>query len=237
MSTAPNSFRTGNRILDRLPPHEAERLLVEAETVSQPSGLEIYRQNGDMPHVYFPLRGVYSFVVVSPDGHCTEAATVGNEGFVGLPVYLGLDFSIQQAIVQVPCDALRLPADSFRRLVREHRSLEQLVLRYIAFSLRYANQTIACNALHTVEQRACRWLLMAHDRAEADEFFLTQEFLSQMLAVRRQSVSVVAGTLQKGGLITYNRGTVRILDRAGLTETACECHGVIREYYDRIMGS
>lgn len=235
MSTALNPVRTGNRLLDRLPPAEAERLLRRAEHVRQPSGLEIYRQNGEMPHVYFPIRGVYSIVVVSRDGQATEAATIGNEGMVGLPVYLGLTFSVQQAIVQVPCEALRVPAEPFRKFAREAAAIEHVIMRYIAFSLRYANQTIACNALHSVEERACRWLLMAHDRAEADEFYLTQEFLAQMLAVRRQSISVVAGALQKQGLIAYNRGNVRILDRKALEGTACECYSVIRECYDRVM--
>lgn len=235
MSTAASSFRTGNRILDGLPADEAKFLLCRAEPVAQPSGFEIYRQNGAMPHVYFPTRGVYSFVVVSRNGQRTEAATVGNEGLVGLAVYLGLDQSAQQAIVQVPCNALRVPAEVFRRAVEQSEILDRILLRYIAFTLRYANQTIACNALHSVEQRACRWLLMAHDRAEADEFQLTQEFLAQMLAVRRQSVSAVAGALQKRGLLTYARGTVRVLDRPGLESTACECYHVIQEYYERIM--
>jgi CRP-like cAMP-binding protein len=227
--------RTGNRILDRLPPNEAELMLRHAETVDQPSGLEIYPPNGPMPHVYFPIRGVYSFVVVSREGHRTEAATVGNEGIVGLNAYLGLEHNSQQVIVQVPCQALRVPTDTFRRAVKQSESLDRMLLRYIAFSLRYANQTIACNALHSVEERACRWLLMAHDRADAAEFHLTQEFLSQMLAVRRQSISIVAGALQKQGMITYTRGLVRVLDRKQLEDKACECYHVIREYYERIM--
>jgi CRP-like cAMP-binding protein len=129
-----------------------------------------------------------------------------------------------------------VPLRNFLEAMTPDGPLDRLVRRYVVYNLRYANQTIACNVLHPTEERICRWLLMAHDRAGTDEFSLTHEFLAEMLGVRRQTVTVIAGTLQAAGLIRYRRGIVRILDREGLEAASCECYGVLRDLYGRIMG-
>ncbi|TMQ33061.1 MAG: Crp/Fnr family transcriptional regulator [Planctomycetota bacterium] len=232
-STPPN--QTENRLLDRLP-DESKRLLPSWETIPLPQGYVLSKQDGPMSHVYFPTGGVCSVVSISERGKIIETATVGNEGMIGLPVLLGLDFSPITAISQVAGEALRMPAASFLEAMRPGGALDRLLRRYIAFVLRYLQQTIACNALHSVEERMCRWLLMTHDRVGQEEFILTQEFLAEMLGVRRQSVTVVAGTLQRAGLIAYRRGAMRIIDREGLEAASCECYEIAKTYYERIMG-
>ena len=164
-----------------------------------------------------------------------EAGTVGNEGMIGLPVALGLDFSPIRAISQISGDGLRIPVPAFKKAMKPGGALDRLVRRYTAFSLRYANQMVACNLLHSVEKRMCRWLLMSHDRVEKDEFLLTHEFLAEMLGVRRQTVTVIAGTLRTASLITYRRGVIRIVNRHKLEAASCECYGVTETFYDRIM--
>jgi len=175
-----------------------------------------------MSHVYFPTSGVCSIVSIADNGKLVEMATIGNEGMIGLPVFLGLDFSPIRALSQVSGKALRMPATSFLRALEPGTPLDRLMRRYMAFSMRYAYQTVACNALHSLEERMCRWLLMTHDRVEEEEFKLTQEFLAEMLGVRRQSVTVVAGILQTAGFLTYRRGIVRIINRESLEAASCE---------------
>lgn len=227
--------RTGNRLLDGLPEGEYKRLAPSWETISLPHGHEVCRQNGPMSHVYFPTSGMCSVVGVTDEGKVVETATVGNEGMIGIPVVLGLDFSPSTAISQVSGKGLRMPADSFLRALEVGGPLDKLLRRFIAFSLRYAYQTVVCNAQHSVEERMCRWLLMTQDRVGKEEFVLTQEFLAEMLAVRRQTVTVFAGTLQTAGFITYRRGTMRIINREGLEGASCECYAVTKAFYDRIM--
>lgn len=226
---------TGNHLLDQLPRAEAARLLPSLETVSLPHGYEMHRQDSPASHVYFPTSGMCSLVIQMEDGKIVEAATVGNEGMVGIHAILGLDLSSATATSQVPGKALRMPLQDFREAMTPGGSLDRLIRRYAAYNLRYANQTIACNLLHPTEERICRWLLMAHDRAGTDVFSLTHEFLAEMLGVRRQTVTTIAGTLQAAGLIRYRRGTVHILDREGLEAASCECYEVLKDLYTRIM--
>jgi CRP-like cAMP-binding protein len=235
MPIAVSSPCTGNRLLDTLPKRELEHLRAASEVVSFPHGEVVHRQDGPLAHVYFPVNGVCSVVLVMNNGKSVEAATVGNEGMVGVQAYLGLDFASHFSIAQVPGNGLRVPTATFRKAVRQSGELDRIVRRYIAFRLRYANQTVACNALHTVEERACRWLLMTQDRSRKNEFLLTHEFLAEMLGVHRQTVSIVAGTLQRAGFIRYRRGLVRVLERQGLEDTACECYLATKELYERIM--
>jgi CRP-like cAMP-binding protein len=188
-----------------------------------------------MSHVYFPTSGMCSIVGVTDEGNVVETATVGNEGMIGIPAFLGLDINPSTVISQVSGKGLRMPAPSFLRAMEQGGPLDKLLRRFVAFSLRYAYQTVVCNAQHSVEERMCRWLLMTHDRVGEDEFVLTQEFLGEMLAVRRQTVSVFAATLQTAGFITYRRGVMRIINREGLEGASCECYEVTRSYYDRIV--
>jgi len=227
----------GNRLLNRLPKNEYKSLIGSAKAVSLEHGDEVYQEDslGGLSHVYFPTSGMISLTVLMEDGKQVEAGTIGNEGMVGLSVALGLDFSPTKAISQLSGEGLRIPVSAFSKAMKRGGTLDKLVFRFAAYSLRYANQTVACNLLHSVEQRICRWLLMCRDRVEKEEFVLTHEFLAEMLGVRRQTVTVIAGRMQTASLITYHRGVIRILNRKKLEAASCECYGVIKAFYDRIM--
>ena len=228
--------RTGNRLLDLLPPADCARLLTGAEMVSPPPGRELCRQEGPVPpHVFFPISGLYCVTILMNHGGRVEAAGVGSEGMIGLPAYLGLGRSPFSSVVRVPGELLRAPAETFRREAAAGGALDRVMRRYVAYTLRYASQTAACIARHSVEERVCRWLLKARERAGGDEFRLTHELLAEILGVRRQTVTVTAGLLQRAGLIRYHRGVVRVLDRAGLAGASCECHAVLTALYERVM--
>ena len=224
-----------NKLLSALPTQEYERLLPYMETVSLNFQQIIYAPNQSINYVYFPNSGIISLVNITEDGRTIEAAMVGNEGMAGIPVFLGADRMPGQAISQVVGNALRMKADVFKYEVTPDTSLYNLLLRYTQALLNQISQSVACNCLHSVERRCCRWLLMCHDRVRSDQFTLTQELLSQMLGVRRASVSEVAVTLQKEGLIRYNRGKITIRDRLGLEATACECYRVVKEEFERLL--
>jgi CRP-like cAMP-binding protein len=227
---------TGNRLLDRLPKEEYERLVPLLELVPLAAEQDLYDVNERIPHVYFPRTGMVSLVTLLEDGRQCEAGTIGNEGLVGLSVVLGFDFSTHRVMCQVAGESLRLAVSPFREAVKRSPQLYSLLQRYVALSLRSTAQIVACNALHPVPERLCRWLLMIHDRVAMDAFSITQEFLAGMLGVRRQTISIIAGTLQKAGLMTYRRGVVRILNRKGLEEGTCECYESMKRFYDRIVG-
>ena len=230
-----NWQQTGNQILDLLAPPERETLLASAEVVSLDHGFEVYSPEGPIFHVYFPIRGVFSATVAMREGNHAEALPIGNEGMAGLDAYWGLDFSTARVVSQIPGEVLRLSVHSLHEAIAASPKLDELLRRYTSFALCAANQTVACNALHSSEQRICRWLLGAHDRAAADRFPLTHEFLAELLGVRRQTVTVVAGLLQKQNLIHYRRGAVEVVNRAGLEAAACECHATLQALYERIM--
>jgi len=235
MSQPAPRTRTGNRLLDRLPADESSRLLSLAETVSLSNLEQLHQQDAPLPHVYFPKSGVLSSVIALGEGEGVEAATIGNEGMVGIPALLGLDFTTAAMTSQVPGESLRIPTPSFIKALKQGGPLDRVLRRYIAFSLRSAYQAVACNALHAAEERMSRWLLTTQDRVGKREFPLTQEFLAEMLGVRRQTVQVVAGTLQTAGFITYRRGLIRVLDREGLEAASCECYEITKTLYDRIV--
>jgi CRP-like cAMP-binding protein len=232
-SIKPNG--TGNRLLDRLPRQEYKNLLPKLEPISLAQEEEVCHQNRRLSHVYFPTNGVFTSVIRMEDGERIEATAIGKEGMVGVSAALGLDFSTVTTASLVPGECLRLPAPSLSQAVKAGRELDLVLRRYAAYSLRNAKQSVACNALHSVEERMCRWLLMMQDRVGKDEFLLTHELLATMLGARRQSVSIVAGTLQKAGLIAYRHGVMRVVNRDGLEAASCECYGATSTFYDRIM--
>jgi CRP-like cAMP-binding protein len=234
MSPKSNS-RTGNRLLDRLPEEEYDRLRQQCEIVSLAQHEEVYRQYGALSHVYFPVSGVISTVVLTEEGERIEAATVGNEGMLGIAAVLGLDVSPIAATSQVPGQSLRLPAPFLLRAAQPGGVFDRLLRRYAAFKLRYVSQTVACNALHSVEQRMCRWLLMVRDRVGRHEFPLTHELLAQTLGVRRPTVSLVARTLQSAGLLAYRRGIIRVESGTGLEAISCECYELSKRLYQGIV--
>jgi CRP-like cAMP-binding protein len=228
--------RGKNRLLDALPRDEYDRLHPNLEKVSLPLKEILYEANGPIPHVFFPLNGVVSLVILMEGGFTLEVGTIGNEGMVGTPVFLGSESSPTRAVSQVSGAALRLEAKVFQEEMKRGGPLYDLVQRYTQAMINQISQSTVCNRRHSVQKRMCRWLLMSHDRVGSDEFHLTQEFLSQMLGVRRPTVSAVAGILQKAGLLTYHRGRMTILDRKGLEAASCECYQVVREELDRLLG-
>src|ERR1700694_1545646 len=237
MSFPATSNQMGNRLLNRLPKNEYKALIRSEKAISLAHGDEVYREDsrGGLSHVYFPTTGMISLTVLMENGKEVEAGTVGSEGMIGLSVAHDLDFSPTKAISQISGQGLRIPVSAFLKAMKRGGTLDKLVRRYSAYSLRYSSQTVACNLLHSVKQRMCRWLLMCRDRVEKEEFVLTHEFLAEMLGVRRQTVTVIAGTLQTAGVITYHRGVIRILNRKRMEDACCECYGVIKAFYDRIM--
>lgn len=227
---------TGNRLLAALPGPDYERLFPELEIVAPGIREVVHEPSGPIAAVYFPLTSVFSLLTLMADGRAIEYATVGREGLVGLPVFLGTGVMPSRALIQIPGYAVRMKAEAFREAARRSGPFQRVLLRYTQALLCQIAQTAACNRLHSIEERCSRWLLMTHEQAGRDQFLLTQEFLGQMLGVRRQSVNVVAGVFQKAGFIRYRRGEITMLDRPGLEAAVCECYGIIRSEFERLLG-
>ena len=225
-----------NRLLAALPRKEYDRLHPHLEKVSLPLKDILYEPNGPIPHVYFPLDGVVSLVIIMDAGFSLEVGIIGNEGMVGTPVFLGCQSSLTRAISQVAGDALRMETKVFQEEMLRRGALYGLVQRSTQAMINQISQSTVCNHRHSVKKRLCRWLLMSHDRVGTDEFPLTHEFLAQMLGVCRPTVTAAAGSLQTAGLIRYHRGRVTILDRKGMEAASCECYGVVAEELDRLLG-
>ena len=196
----------------------------------------LFEQGAPIDEVTFPLTGVCSLLSMMEDGRSVEIATVGNEGFVGLPVFLQATFtSAHRGIVQIPGEAITVDARAFLELSNSGGTFQAVLQRYAQALITQIAQGAACNRLHTVEQRCAKWLLQTHDRVDGDAFELTQEFLGMMLGVGRQSVNEAATSLQQAGLMRYGRGVITVLDRRGLEEASCECYGVVRTEFDRLL--
>lgn len=225
----------GNQLLDRLPDDESERLLAGAKIVSLTRGQVVFEHDGPLRHVYFPIQSVCGIILPAGEGKQVEAATVGREGMIGLPAFLGVDFHPFKALVLYSGDAFQTPAGSLLETAKQDSALDRILRRYTLYRLRSSKQTGVCNSIHSVEERICRWLLTMQDRIQNQEFPLTHEFLSELLGVRRQTVSMVAGALHQASLITYRRGVLRIENREGLRGSACECYEAMTRLYSRIM--
>jgi CRP-like cAMP-binding protein len=226
-----------NNLLLLLPNGDRKRLEASMQQVPIDPHDMLQRPAEDMRHVYFPLRGVISLMTPLEDGSAVETATVGNEGMVGIYAFLGGGgIANAQAMGQVPGEALRMDADHFRAEVDGDGKLHQVMFAYTQALIAQISQGVACNGSHSIQDRCARWLLESHDRAGEDRFLLTQEFLADMLGVRRPSVTVAARTLQQAGLIEYERGRITIKDRGGLEEAACECYQAIRGVYAQLLG-
>ncbi len=226
---------SGNKIIDRLPEADFRRIQGQLERVS-PMLDEVVAQPATEPQwVHFPVSGVLSSMVVLEDGSTVEASTVGNEGMDGLYLLTDPTANPYRINVQVPGEMLRMSARAFRQARTESPALSQLLMRYALVLIQRGAQNGACIQHHTIEERMCRWLLETALRKGQDRFGLTQEFLADMLGVRRQSVNLTARILQAANLIKYHRGELTILDRAGLEEASCECFRVTSQMYDRTM--
>jgi CRP-like cAMP-binding protein len=235
-AVAPPLVSPRNRLLALLPRDDFERLRPHLSPIVLTAGQAIYDSGRPADWIYFPTTAVVSFVHTTESGATTEVGLVGNEGVLGLALLLGAKSLPDGAIVQIAGGALRsrgkVVADEFWR----GGAFQRLLLRYLQALMTQISQTAACNQLHSVEQRLCRWLLLCVDRVEADELTMTQEFLAGMLGDRRESVTLAAGNLQSLGLIQYARGRVSVLDRAGLEARACECYQVVRSEIARLLG-
>jgi CRP-like cAMP-binding protein len=181
---------------------------------------------------YFVNSGVISVVTDLQDGTVVETGTIGREGFLGLPIVFGAEKSPWRAFCQIPGEAFCMPAEALKAEVARGGTLDRVIRRYAGAAMSLLAQSAACNRAHSLEQRMARWLLMTHDRVEADEFPLTQEFLGQMLGVRRPTVSLAGSALQRAGLIAYSRGRIAIVDRRGLEKVSCECYAYVRQQFD-----
>lgn len=226
-----------NRILRSLPKTEYEELLPRLELMRFPMGRIVHESGQEMSHIYFPNHGVLSMLTVLANGDLVEIATVGNEGMADLAVFLGLKVSTSRLLVQIPGDTLRMERGDFVELVSRLDGLRIALGEYMVAMFTLVSQSAACNRLHPLEERAARWLLMTHDRVDANSFPITHDFLASMLGVRRPSVTVAAGILQRAGFIQYSRGRMTILDRAGLEASACECYAIVREKFDGMSGA
>ena len=225
-----------NRLLASLPAAADAHLRPRLEHVTLALKQVLSEPGEPIRHVYFPTTAVVSLLTVLDGGKALETATVGNEGMVGLPLFLGADRTPGRAVCQVAGAALRLPAASFRTAVAAGGPLHERLHRYTQALFTQVSQVVACNPVHVIEARCARWLLTTHDRVGADRFPLTQEFLSQMLGVRRATVTVAAGRLQRAGLIRYRRGVATVVDRPGLEAAACECYRVVADEFRRLLG-
>ncbi len=235
-STLPKpSQPRANHLLGVLPESIRDQLLPCLEPVALPLGQALYESGGRLDHVYFPLDAIVSLLNVTENGATAEIAVVGNEGMLGIALFLGGETMPNRAVVQSAGQALRLKATLFKQECTRSVALQHLLLRYTAALLTQMAQTVVCNRFHTVDQQLCRWLLLSLDRLPSNELRMTQELIANMLGVRREGVTDAAGKLQDAGLIRYARGRITVLDRAGLEARVCECYEVVRKEFSRLL--
>jgi CRP-like cAMP-binding protein len=227
--------RRRNAILGRLPDEEFDALAPLLTMTDATVRQEVYAPGGAIDRVYFPIDAVFSLVALVEGQVVVEAATMGRESIVGLPLFLGATSSPHASFCQVPGRATSMTAEDFGKALAGSDELAGLLSRCTQATLVQTAQNVACNSTHRLEQRACRWLLTTHDRVDRDEFSLTQEFFAQMLAVRRPTLSEVAASLQGRGLIRYRRGVMTILDRQGIEARSCDCYRVVKAEFDALM--
>ena len=227
----------GNRILAALPKTAYNRLAAQMKRVLLKNRQLAYDVDKPIKFVYFPLTGVFSLVTFMEDGEGVEVATIGNEGMVGLPLFLGVDRTSGKAFTQVPGDSLRMTASAFKKHISRQGPLTRTLQLYTQALMVQISQGMACNGLHSIRQRCARWLLSTQDRVASETFPLSQEFLALMLGIRRTGVSKVATELKQAGLIQYSRGVIQILKRKELEDASCECYRVIKKEFDRLLGS
>jgi len=226
-----------NHLLAALPAAEFMRLAPHLERVPLPLGSVIYESGGEQGHVYFPASGIVSLLCVMNDGSAAEIAVVGNEGVVGISLFMGGETTPSRAVVQSAGSAYRLEAALIKAEFARGGALQRLLLRYTQSLITQMTQTAVCNRHHVLEQQLCRWMLLSLDRLPSNELVMTQQLIANMLGVRREGVTEAAGRLQADGLINYRRGRINVLDRAKLEERVCECYAVVRRESDRLLVS
>ncbi len=224
-----------NHLLAALRPRVLERLSPQFESVPLSLGEVIYEAGAPLSHVYFPINSIVSLLRVMEDGASAEIAVVGNEGVVGVALFLGGQTTPSRALVQSAGLAYRLPSESLRAEFGRIGGLHNLLLRYTQALLTQMAQTAVCNRHHTVDQQLCRWLLLSLDRLSSSELTMTQELIANMLGVRREGVTEAAGKLQSSGIIRYSRGVITVVDRPQLEARVCECYEVVKKEFDRLL--
>ncbi|HET9530235.1 MAG TPA: Crp/Fnr family transcriptional regulator [Blastocatellia bacterium] len=236
MPVQQNNDLIENHLLASLPDEEYQRILPHLESVSFSLGEPIYESGKQLKHVFFPTSSIISLLYTMENGSSAEIGVVGNEGVVGIALFMGGDTTPNRAIVQSAGLTLRMKAQALRDEFIRAGQFQLLLLRYTQALITQISQTAVCNRLHPIEQQLCRWLLLSHDRLQSDELKMTQELIANMLGVRREGVTYAAGHLQAEGLIKYARGRITILNREGLEATVCECYKVVKDEYDRLLG-
>ncbi|MFZ2307191.1 MAG: Crp/Fnr family transcriptional regulator [Rhodoferax sp.] len=224
-----------NHLLAALPAADLERFASQLELVAMPLGHMLYEPGTQLRHAYFPTNSIVSLHYVTESGASAETAGVGNEGVVGVPLFMGGDTTSSSAVVQTAGHAYRLERHALQQEFNRAGSLQQLLLRYAQALMTQMAQSAVCNRHHSVEQQLCRWLLLTMDRVPLRELVMTQELVASMLGVRRESVTEAAGKLQDAGYIRYRRGHIAVLERKGLEARACECYGVVKKELDRLL--
>jgi CRP-like cAMP-binding protein len=229
-----------NKLLAALPEDEYARLLPNLELIPMPLGQVLYESGEQMRYVYFPTDSIVSLLYVMEDGASAEIAVVGNEGLVGVSLFMGGETTPSRAVVQSNGHAYRLKAqllkDEFGRFGgRRAGALHTLLMRYTQALLTQMAQTAVCNRHHTLDQQFCRWLLLSFDRLPSNELVMTQELIANMLGVRREGVTEAAGNVQRASLIEYHRGHITLIDRPGLEARTCECYAVVKKEFDRLL--
>lgn len=225
-----------NRLLAALSPDDYDRLRPNLQQVSFSLGEVVYEFGGRLDYVYFPTTSIVSLLYTMENGSSAEMGLTGNDGVVGIALFMGGGTMPNRAVVQSAGGAIRLRAKVLKDEFSLGGKFQHLLLRYTQALITQISQTAVCNRLHSVEQQLCRWLLLSHDRLKSDELIMTQELIADMLGVRREGVTVAAGHLQDAGAISYVRGRIQILDRQKLEDTVCECYQVVKDEFIRLLG-
>jgi CRP-like cAMP-binding protein len=233
--TALSTAAVENHLLAALPDVEAQRWLPQLERVDMPLGQVLYESGGTLSHVYFPTTAIVSLLYVMENGASAEIAVVGNEGIVGISLFMGGDSTSSRAVVQSAGLGYRLKAQIMKDDFNRAGPVLHLLLRYTQALITQMAQTAVCNRHHSLDQQLCRWLLLSLDRLQGNELVMTQELIANMLGVRREGVTEGALKLQQAGLIRYARGHISVLDRDGLQRRSCECYAVVKKEYDRLL--
>jgi CRP-like cAMP-binding protein len=224
-----------NHLLAALPEDDLQRWLPDLQPVDMALGDVLYEAGATLSHVYFPTTAIVSLLYVMENGASAEIAVAGNEGIVGISLFMGGESTPSRAVVQSAGGAFRMKAQTLKSEFNRHSLVLRLLLRYTQALITQMAQTAVCNRHHSLDQQLCRWLLLSLDRLAGDQLVMTQELIANMLGVRREGVTEAALKLQKSGLITYSRGRITVLDRAGLEKSTCECYSVVKKEYDRLL--
>jgi CRP-like cAMP-binding protein len=224
-----------NHLLAAVTAPEQERLFPQLELVPMPLGKVLYESGHTLGHLYFPTTCIVSLLYVMEDGASAEIAVVGNEGLVGVALFMGGETTPSRAIVQSAGFAYRLAGPVMKQEFNRSGEMQHLMLRYTQALLTQMAQTAVCNRHHSVDQQLCRWLLLSLDRLQSNQLTMTQELIANMLGVRREGVTDAAGKLQNDGLIRYSRGRITVLDRRGLEDRVCECYAVVKKEFERLL--